>query len=198
VSSAGQLELIGGHRAIDFVNTLAGGIDEPAEQLHTYADLVDWSEHAAVIPAATAARLRILAAAEAAAAAAALTEALRLRADADAALRAHLAGRPPTAEIMARIREALVRALAHADLVPARRRYEWRWADPDRLDAPWWPLANNVVELLRSDLLDRLRRCVDCRWIFLDQSRNRSRRWCRMNGCGARAKMRRYRAGRPR
>jgi predicted RNA-binding Zn ribbon-like protein len=29
---------------------------------------------------------------------------------------------------------------------------------------------------------------ADCRWAFLDTSRNRSRRWCSMSGCGNRAK----------
>ncbi|MGZ8649732.1 MAG: CGNR zinc finger domain-containing protein [Solirubrobacteraceae bacterium] len=32
------------------------------------------------------------------------------------------------------------------------------------------------------------------RWLFIDSSRNHSRRWCTMNICGASAKMRRYRA----
>ncbi|MQA78800.1 MAG: hypothetical protein GEV10_10045 [Streptosporangiales bacterium] len=39
---------------------------------------------------------------------------------------------------------------------------------------------------------------IDTSLLFLDFSRNHSRRWCSMNGCGARAKMRRYRAGRSR
>jgi predicted RNA-binding Zn ribbon-like protein len=198
VGNAARVELIGGHRALDFVNSLAATVEHPDELLETYADLVDWSEHAAVITTAVAHELRMRASDDPAAAAAALSEALRLRADADAVLRASLDGRDPPPRSTARIRDAVVEALGHADLVPVGPRHEWRWADQDRLEAAHWPLAHDVVELLRSDQLGRLRRCVDCRWLFLDQSRNRSRRWCRMSGCGARAKMRRYRATRAR
>jgi predicted RNA-binding Zn ribbon-like protein len=192
--SAGDLELIGGHRAIDFVNTLAGSVAEPAEQLHRYADLLAWSEHAAALSATGATRLRALAEQSPARAAAVLAEVLALRAHADAVLRAQLAGRTPPAESLAGIHQAHMRGLAQATLSPAGQRFEWTWADPDDLAGPLWPLANDIVELLRSDQVSRLQLCVACRWLFLDLSRNHSRRWCRMNGCGARAKMRRYRA----
>ncbi len=41
----------------------------------------------------------------------------------------------------------------------------------------------------------RLKVCAspDCRWAFLDTTRNRSRRWCDMAGCGNRAKNRTWR-----
>ncbi|HEY6056808.1 MAG TPA: CGNR zinc finger domain-containing protein [Candidatus Limnocylindrales bacterium] len=49
---------------------------------------------------------------------------------------------------------------------------------------------------------ERLRLCGNplCRLVFLDSSRNGSRRWCDTTGCGNRARVRRYRrgnAGRP-
>ncbi|MDH4177628.1 MAG: CGNR zinc finger domain-containing protein, partial [Thermoleophilia bacterium] len=44
----------------------------------------------------------------------------------------------------------------------------------------------------------RLKACAadDCRWAFLDGSRNGSRHWCAMGVCGNREKARRYRARR--
>jgi predicted RNA-binding Zn ribbon-like protein len=44
----------------------------------------------------------------------------------------------------------------------------------------------------------RLRACAapDCRWVFYDESRNGTRRWCSMSSCGNRAKTARYRARR--
>jgi len=56
------------------------------------------------------------------------------------------------------------------------------------------PIAVAAVDLLRTGPLDRLKVCAACPWLFLDTSRNRSRRWCSMSECGARLKMRRYRA----
>src|ERR687888_470126 len=71
----------------------------------------------------------------------------------------------------------------------------WSWADAAvRLDAPLWPLVRLAAELLVGPELERVRECAagDCRWLFLDTSKNRSRRWCDMKSCGNRAKVRRF------
>jgi len=74
-------------------------------------------------------------------------------------------------------------------------RFVWSRADAtDSLTAPLRPVVRSAAELLTSDLVDRVRECHgdDCTWLFLDQSRNRSRRWCSMESCGNRAKVRRH------
>jgi predicted RNA-binding Zn ribbon-like protein len=50
-------------------------------------------------------------------------------------------------------------------------------------------------DLLTSDALARVRQCADgsCAWLFLDTTRNRTRRWCDMKACGNRNKVRRFR-----
>ena len=67
--------------------------------------------------------------------------------------------------------------------------YRWESADP------LWPLIYSALDLLTTSL-ERVRLCEshDCGWLFLDTSRNGRRRWCSMQGCGSREKMRRYRA----
>jgi predicted RNA-binding Zn ribbon-like protein len=74
--------------------------------------------------------------------------------------------------------------------------FAWDWAeDPDSLDRVLWVVARSAGELLTSDQLDRVRQCADdrgCGYLFLDTSRNRSRRWCSMESCGNRAKARRH------
>ncbi len=49
--------------------------------------------------------------------------------------------------------------------------------------------------LVRAGVWNRLKVCPndDCAWAFYDESRNRSRRWCSMNVCGNRHKVRAYR-----
>jgi predicted RNA-binding Zn ribbon-like protein len=56
------------------------------------------------------------------------------------------------------------------------------------------PIARSAAELLTSETLSRVRECggATCTWLFLDASRNRSRRWCSMESCGNRAKARRH------
>ena len=69
-------------------------------------------------------------------------------------------------------------------------RYELTWES----NAGMGEIVRSTVELLTSDDLGRLRLCAadDCHWVFLDHSKNGSRRWCDMNVCGNRAKARRY------
>lgn len=53
--------------------------------------------------------------------------------------------------------------------------------------------ALNALEALRGGEEMNLKRCPECGWLFLDTSKNGSRRWCAMQTCGATVKMRRYR-----
>ncbi len=73
------------------------------------------------------------------------------------------------------------------------------WLRPIRLSPahhePLGAIALSVLELLTSDLT-RLRRCQApdaCGWLFYDDTKNGSRRWCSMSHCGVFFKMRRYR-----
>lgn len=62
------------------------------------------------------------------------------------------------------------------------------------MDTVLWAVARSAAELLVAPELDRLRICrnYDCRWMFLDMSKNRSRRWCSMDSCGNVVKQRRH------
>ena len=72
----------------------------------------------------------------------------------------------------------------------------WQYSDSDALERPLWPIALNAVELATSSGVTRVKECAsdNCNWLFLDVSKNRSRRWCDMKDCGNRAKARRHRA----
>lgn len=54
------------------------------------------------------------------------------------------------------------------------------------------PIASAAADLLRSDDLHRIKRCAQCPWLFVDRSKNHSRRWCSMKDCGTAVKMRAY------
>jgi predicted RNA-binding Zn ribbon-like protein len=75
-----------------------------------------------------------------------------------------------------------------------RERAGDRWA----LDRMLWPVAQSVGDVLTSPELVAIRECAapDCGRLFLDISRNRTRRWCDMRACGNRAKVRRFYARR--
>jgi predicted RNA-binding Zn ribbon-like protein len=52
--------------------------------------------------------------------------------------------------------------------------------------------AHQVDDLLTGVRLGRVKACGGCRYLFLDETKNGSRRWCSMAECGTRAKMRRF------
>jgi CGNR zinc finger protein len=58
-----------------------------------------------------------------------------------------------------------------------------------------------VLNAMTDGTWDRLKACPDCRWVFYDNTRNASKRWCLMTAgsprgrsCGSIAKVRAYRS----
>ena len=65
------------------------------------------------------------------------------------------------------------------------------WHFPDIEEDPTGflqPVVNSAANFLVESDMKRLKRCSDpdCGWLFYDTSKNRSRRWCSMKGCGKR------------
>ena len=178
-----ELKIVGGDPALDLVNTV--GDDRVADPLEDYAAFAAWAARIGVIddagrPERAAGRRR------------ALAEARSLRATVDAVFRA-IATASVAAGVCARAARPARRAPRSSAPRLVGRELAW---DGHELERPLWPLAVSALDLLRHGPLDRLKACEDCPWLFLDTSRNHSRRWCSMEDCGSRVKMRRYRARR--
>ena len=100
--------------------------------------------------------------------------------------------RPGQLEIL---NEELAGAMARSQVVPTDSGFTWLWAEGGKaLDCVLWPIARSAADLLTEGPLLAIRRCEGrgCGWLFLDTSRNRTRRWCDMRICGNRAKARRH------
>jgi predicted RNA-binding Zn ribbon-like protein len=211
----GELDLIGGDPALDFANTLGGARDGPwdDEWLPAYADLLAWGRHTGLLDEPAAGALAKRAAAEPGEAAAAHAEAIELREAIHAVVAALARGEHAPAAALATIATAHRAALEHAGFAAApggaarapaqsaatsaaEGALQWTWDDAADLRRPLWPVALAAVDLLRSPRTARLKLCRHCRWVFLDTSRNRSRRWCSMAHCGTDAKVRQLRARR--
>jgi predicted RNA-binding Zn ribbon-like protein len=192
-----DLRLDGGHLALDFVNTLGGlRSAEPVaedEHLRSFADVLAWSCRVGTLSERDAERLTRVARERPDEAEAAFRETRELRTLVDAAMRPLAEeGSPPPDAILIALREADREALAAAVLKPVGGRFRWTWPASDDLRTPLWPLAHAAIDLLTRGPLDRMTVCGNCRWLFLDASRNRSRRWCSMDECGTTVKKRRY------
>lgn len=121
--------------------------------------------------------------------------ALRLRAAIDATFRAIARGDEPAGDDLRAIQVEYLDAAGLAALARSDGRFGWSWQDERDLRRVLWPLVASALELLSGGDLTRVRECPgsdDCGWLFYDDSRNRTRRWCSMDGCGSRVKMRRY------
>jgi predicted RNA-binding Zn ribbon-like protein len=179
---------IGGRPALDFVNSLE---DWGA----SYDALVWWSECRGLLAPGDAAQLAALAPDEHAALYT-LRRAVTLRHALYGVFSAVAAGRAPAPRSLQALNDALPGALSELRLV-ARADGEIAWDWNDRAigaDRPLWPVVRDAADLLTGTERGRVRECAGegCDRLFVDRSRNRSRRWCEMTHCGMLAKSRRH------
>jgi predicted RNA-binding Zn ribbon-like protein len=88
-------------------------------------------------------------------------------------------------------------ARAETQLVRDGARLRWDWAGTEtKAEFPLWVLARAASRLMLSENVARIRACdnPECRWLFVDTSKNHTRRWCDMRLCGNRLKARRFKA----
>jgi predicted RNA-binding Zn ribbon-like protein len=184
--------------ALSFANTADWhASDRPLEELNRYPNLVQWALDKAILTPSEAQLLRQQAEREPDRAAAVLRRAIALREAIYHIFSATSAGATPTGDDLALLNEALHEALKHLQIGPGGDRFHWIWSDAGvSLERMLWPAAYSAAALLASDQLERVKECADdrgCGYLFFDASKNRSRRWCSMESCGNRAKVRRYR-----
>jgi predicted RNA-binding Zn ribbon-like protein len=200
-SSLESLNLRGGRPALDLVNSVnpRAGPEEPRDYLGDYEQLVRWAVHASVISESQCDALLALAAASPRAARRVWRRAIEFREALFRVCRAMSHGVRPPPNDLAVIDEERHRADAKTVLVGRSRTVDAPFpaaqivlAGSAELEAPLWPLVRSALELLTEEDPTRLRECPaeagGCGWIVLDETRNRSRRWCDMRVCGNRAK----------
>jgi predicted RNA-binding Zn ribbon-like protein len=197
-----QLPILGGHLALNFANTIDDpGGPERYDHAGTYPELVAWSARIGILRSDQAAELLADGQEHPRARSAALRRAHLLRRILNetfseiAALNSGQAGDavPPAIPAQwAELRPFVKEALGHAELVAHGATYQMTWPVIARLDAMLWPISFAAAELLTAPQLSRLKKCAGCPWVFLDQSKNLSRRWCAMSDCGTHEKIVRY------
>ena len=192
-----MFELLAEHPALDFVNTLDNRFSAagPEELLPAYGDLLR-----------LAAQLRLLSAEQARKLARDVTEreaqrvlasAVKLREALAAVLYARMDGNKPPAGQVAILERHFQQMAAHRVLRIAKSQLVWSWAGREQqAEIPLWKLAEAASNLLVSTEAERVKECGDptCRWLFLDTSKNHTRRWCNMKTCGNRMKARKHQA----
>jgi predicted RNA-binding Zn ribbon-like protein len=192
------MPLVGGDLALDYINTRGGQPRASAddETLHDYNDLVAWARHVGMLTEAEAGRLRRRARRSPDEAQHTYQRAVRVRSSLYELFRAVAMGQPPPKRYLTALRSDEAEALARAELASGDGGFAWSWAHDEELGRPLRPIVHAAVALLTGGQLQRVKRCDGCQWLFIDKSKNRSRRWCSMEDCGTDQKIRRYLARR--
>jgi predicted RNA-binding Zn ribbon-like protein len=199
VSAAGdekRFQLVGGHPALDFVNTLDWRFREnPEDLIAGYDDLVRFTLQCGLMT--TAESRRLLRSTGTNNAARALTQTRMLREAAAQIFYASVDRADPPAAAIRELERSFKQAEAHRRLLWSVTHLRWEFpAASAALELPLWILSLETAQLLISGRMEMVRSCgnPECRWLFLDTSKNHTRRWCDMKICGNRMKARRFKA----
>jgi predicted RNA-binding Zn ribbon-like protein len=184
----GTYKLVAGEPSLDFVNTVSWpGTDREHDWLDRAHNLTRWAEAAGIIDGD---RRKALEDHPSQGAEVELAATRNVR----SALRDVLAPLGHEAEPLPEAVEVLNghirRACSHRVLDPDTT--TWTWVEGESLTDLLWPVIWNAGHVLTEVDRRRIGHCPACDWLFVDTSRNRSRRWCDMADCGSREKALRY------
>jgi predicted RNA-binding Zn ribbon-like protein len=193
---------IGGSLALDFLNTLDPWHGaSPRERLVDFPALLEFLTELGAAPPEVLARLARRTAAEPAAAQRALIRIRQLRAALYRVMAASINQAAVTEADLGRVNQALRAATArHVLQADSTGGVADGWDWQGQWDEALWPVLIDAWDILTGQNLDKVKQCQGdsgaCGWLFLDTSRNGTRRWCDMRTCGNRAKVRAHLARR--
>lgn len=191
-----EFELLGGLLCLDFLNTIHEyGAADPKEELHSFQDLVSFASQSGAITNVEAAGLRRVAIRRPAAADRALSSARECRQFLYGIFSSIAQNRSPSGDHLDALNRWLARIYGNLRIQNRNGDLRWTWKNaPDDLNRVLWPIFHSAAELLTTGQMKLVRECDSqtCTWLFLDHSKNRTRRWCDMKTCGNRAKWRRH------
>jgi predicted RNA-binding Zn ribbon-like protein len=189
----------GGVLCLDFVNTVSWRLtDGPVEYLGSYEDLLAWGNQAGLLTPEEARILSGRATTDPEEARATMSRAIGLREAVHRVVSAAIVGERPDEDALEVLNREISGALSRLRVVHTpEHAHEWAWDRGGRgqeLDYPLWPVARSAAELLTSPKLGRVNVCAGegCGWMFLDESRNGSRRWCDSRDCGNRERVQKH------
>lgn len=182
-----HFDLVGGHVALDFVNTVGNRLDAKLwrDDLATPGNFADWIVAAGLDPEPLKA---LIGASE-------LDEVRRARETLYALFAAIAAQTPPEAGPVDVLNRMLKDIGAKRQLSAHGAGLRWAWRDGTRAsEIVLSTILSQAVDLLSSETAGKIRQCKGhgCGWVFLDRARSGHRLWCSMRDCGNKAKARRH------
>jgi predicted RNA-binding Zn ribbon-like protein len=184
---------------LDFANTLAWRGSAPSESLHGLPDLVQWCASSGSVLAGAIAGSGtngIWAERHPAQAAAIFRGSIAIRETTYRIFHAVASGNAPADGDLSELNRALKETPARSAVQRIGAGFGWRVEGNPLVTASALlaPVLWSAGDLLTGPQLARVRECANgkCLWLFLDESKNGTRRWCSMSACGNRAKAHRH------
>ena len=94
--------------------------------------------------------------------------------------------------LLVKFNKLLSESFSRLLLTQSKKEFEVDWKDRANLKYPLWMLIKSAYDLVFLYPRERIKECSACGWIFLDKSKNSSRKWCNMDTCGSNDKSLRY------
>ena len=193
---AEKFDFVGNNLCLDFVNTVHDrNTSTQRDDLAGYEYLVAWGRSAGVTTAEEAEQLLARARLHPEEATRVFKRAIEQREVIYHIFAAIAQERTPDPSDLERLNALFADAMSRACISLRDNTFTWDWAEKETtLESLLWPVIRAAAELLTSQDLYLARQCAadDCTWLFLDTSKNHSRRWCDMQSCGNRIKVSRH------
>ena len=191
-------QFVAGHLVLDFANTVSGkrgGVFK--DYLATFDDLLAFGQQSEILSPSRMHASSLMAAIRPGEAAIAHARAIALR-EAIYRIFSRIAhGALPGKDDISLLNREFSEAMSHSCVLMHKMTFRWDWVcDDSSLNQVLWAIARAAGELLTSqDAVQMIRECnsATCGWLFIDKTKNHSRRWCSMKDCGNLAKVRRHR-----
>jgi len=189
-----KLPSLGGDLSLDFVNTVHDRHEEPLRDLlQNYLDLVTWVYFADAISDSQKERLLQTGKENQEKANQIYKEALQLREafyDFVVNMINHKEVSPANMQL---IKQWIYKTFSNIELIQSDDRFTLDWnAENIGLESILWPIVRSFTDLVTTVDRNRIKQCGNCGYLFVDNSKNKSRRWCSMEICGNRVKARRF------
>jgi len=189
-----KLPFLGGDLSLDFVNSVHDRHEEPLRDLlQNYLDLVTWVYFADAISDFQKEKLLKIGWENQGSADQIYKDALQLReAFYNFLLNLINQDEASLANIQL-INQWLSKAFSNLELTQLDGHFVLDWsAENFKLESVLWPIIRAFANLVTSEDMNHIKQCANCGYLFVDNSKNKSRRWCSMEICGNRVKARRH------
>ena len=192
--SIDTLSLDGGWLCLDFINTVHDRtVEKPFEYLASYRDLIAWSVKLKLLAPSEGKKLASVAENNEEKAQKVLHQLIEARSILYEFFLDIAQNRVPGGDIQNQFNGLLRDGLQHLNLQVGKKLVvKHRWQNRSDMNFPFYRIIKSAYDLMTSDKLDRVKECGACGWLFLDQSKNKSRKWCSMENCGSLVKAKRY------